>query len=60
MTPLAEIPLTKVTPGGRPSYGRWRDGYQQNWRWGFDPIALRLTCGTGAASRHSGGCAAAF
>ena len=50
MTPLAEIPLTKVTPGEQADYGRWRDGYQQNWRWGFDPIALRLTCGTGVQS----------
>ena len=43
MTPMAEIPLRKVTKAEADAYNWWRDGYQRNWRWAFDPIALRLT-----------------
>jgi hypothetical protein len=43
MTPLAEIPLRKATKAEADAYNWWRDGYQRNWRWAFDPIALRLT-----------------
>ncbi|MHB9078251.1 MAG: hypothetical protein ACYC3X_12235 [Pirellulaceae bacterium] len=42
MTPIAEMPITKVTQAEADAYGQWRDRYQQNWRWAFDPIALRL------------------
>jgi hypothetical protein len=42
-TPIAEIPLDEVTALEAEAYGRWRDGYEQNWSWAFDPIALRLT-----------------
>jgi len=42
-TPIVEIPLEKVTQQEADFYKRWRDTYQQNWRWGFDPIALRIT-----------------
>jgi hypothetical protein len=42
-TPLAELPLQRVTKAEAESYSEWRDGYQSNWRWAFDPIALRLT-----------------
>ena len=42
MTPLAEIPLKKVTQAEADAYRWWRDGYERNWRWGFDPIAVRL------------------
>ncbi len=43
MTPIAELPLHKVTKAEAEAYKWWRDGYQRNWRWAFDPIALRLT-----------------
>jgi hypothetical protein len=43
MTPIAELPLRKVTKSEADAYRWWRDNYQQNWRWAFDPIALRLT-----------------
>jgi hypothetical protein len=42
-TPIAEIPLEKVTQQEADFYQRWRDTYQQNWSWSFDPIGLRLT-----------------
>lgn len=43
MTPIAEIPLTKVTSAEAEAYGRWRDTYQQNARQVFDPVALRFS-----------------
>ena len=43
MTPVAELPLRKVTKSEADAYRWWRDGYQRNWRWAFDPIGLRLT-----------------
>jgi hypothetical protein len=42
MTPLAEIPLAKVTRAEADAYRGWRDNYERNWRWGFDPLAIRL------------------
>ncbi len=42
-TPIIEIPLPKVTTAEAEAYKRWRDTYQQNWNWAFDPIALRIT-----------------
>jgi hypothetical protein len=42
MTPISEMPLDHVTKAEAEAYKRWRDGYQGNWRWAFDPIALRL------------------
>ena len=49
-TPIIEIPLEKVTQQEADFYKQWRDTYQQNWRWGFDPIALRIT----ADDKHLG------
>jgi hypothetical protein len=43
LTPIAELPLTTATRQEVADYSRWRDGYQQNWTRGFDPIAIRLT-----------------
>ncbi len=43
LTPIAELPLTTVTKAEAQAYDRWRTQYQSNWRWAFDPIALRLT-----------------
>ncbi|MCL2648591.1 MAG: hypothetical protein FWD61_16570 [Phycisphaerales bacterium] len=42
-TPISEMPLTEVTQAEANAYKNWRDNYQRNWRWGFDPIALRIT-----------------
>ncbi len=45
MTPIAEIPLDEVTQAEADAYRQWRDGYQRNWSWAFDPIALRVSLG---------------
>ncbi len=45
LTPIAEIPLTKVTSAEADAYNRWRNGYQQNWRQYFDPVAIRFSMG---------------
>lgn len=42
-TPIVELPLERVTQTEAEAYSTWRDGYQSNWSWAFDPIALRLT-----------------
>jgi hypothetical protein len=43
LTPIAEMPLDEVTTSEAQAYNLWRDGYERNWSWAFDPIALRLT-----------------
>lgn len=43
MTPIAEQDLRRVTKVEADAYRQWRDRYQNNWRWAFDPIGLRLT-----------------
>jgi hypothetical protein len=42
-TPISELAMEKVTAEEAAAYGRWRDGYQRNWRWAFDPIGVKLT-----------------
>jgi hypothetical protein len=42
-TPIVEMPLEKVTEREAEMYKRWRDTYQQNWNWAFDPIAMRIS-----------------
>lgn len=42
MTPIAELDFDKVSQDEADNYRRWRDGYQQNWRQYFDPIAVRI------------------
>ena len=42
LTPIGEMPLEEVTKAEADAYGRWRDGYQRNWTWAFDPIAVRI------------------
>ena len=42
MTPIVELPIEKVTKSEADTYNQWRDGYERNWRWAFDPIALRI------------------
>ncbi len=44
-TPVGEIRLDEVTQAEADAYRVWRDGYQRNWSWGFDPIALRIGLG---------------
>ena len=46
LTPIAEIPLAKVSQAEADAYNRWRNGYQQNWRQFFDPIAVRFSVTT--------------
>jgi hypothetical protein len=45
LTPVAELPLTKVSKAEADAYGRWSTSYQQNWRQYFDPIAVRFALG---------------
>ncbi len=42
MTPISELPLETVAKSEATAYERWRDGYQRNFSWAFDPIALRF------------------
>lgn len=43
LTPIAELPINKVTEAEAQAYRRWRDTYQWNWRQFFDPIAIRFS-----------------
>ena len=43
MTPIAELPLENITKAEAAAYERWRDSYQRNFSWAFDPIGLRFT-----------------
>lgn len=43
LTPIVELPIDSVSQQEAGAYKRWRDTYQQNWRWFFDPIAVRLS-----------------
>lgn len=45
MTPIGEIPLEEVSKAEAEAYEAWRDGYQRNWSWAFDPIALKIGLG---------------
>ncbi len=42
LTPIIELPITKVTQEEARVYERFRVTYQQNWRQFFDPIAVRF------------------
>jgi hypothetical protein len=42
-TPIVEMAMDQVTKAESEAYITWREGYQRNWRWAFDPIALRVT-----------------
>ena len=42
MTPISELPLELVSQEEAVAYDQWRRGYERNWTWAFDPIALRL------------------
>ena len=43
LTPIVELNFETVTAAEADAYTRWRDQYQSNWRWAFDPIAVRLS-----------------
>jgi len=43
LTPIVELPLTKVSQAEANAYNRWCAGYQQNWSQFFDPIAVRFS-----------------
>ena len=45
LTPIAELPLERVTKAEADAYNAWRNGYQRNWRRFFDPIAVQLSVG---------------
>lgn len=42
MTPIIELPIDAATAEEAEAYGRWRDGYQNNWPTFFDPVAARF------------------
>ncbi len=50
MTPVAELPLDRVTPAEASAYRRWRTAYQRKWTVAFDPIAMRLGVGDDGVS----------
>ncbi len=43
LTPISELDIGEVTKTEADSYARWRNSYQENWRWFFDPIACRFS-----------------
>src|SRR5688572_2982341 len=43
MTPVAELPLAKVSEREARLYRTWREGYEQAWSNFFDPIAASLS-----------------
>jgi hypothetical protein len=43
LTPLAERPVTRVTPEEKQAYEAFRRTFQDRWHAFFDPIALRLS-----------------
>lgn len=47
MTPIGELPLDRVTYAEAQAYEQWRRGYESNWTWAFDPMALRLSISEG-------------
>lgn len=43
LTPIAELPLERVTGREAELYETWREGYEQAWSNFFDPIGARLS-----------------
>lgn len=50
LTPIAELGITEVATDEARSYKRWRDTYQQNWSWAFDPIAVTFSLSPSGAT----------
>jgi hypothetical protein len=42
-TPIAELGIKEVSPDEALAYKQWRDTYQRNWSWAFDPIAVSFS-----------------
>lgn len=42
MTPISEMDVARVSKAEAEAYSGWRDRYQSNWQWAFDPIGLRF------------------
>jgi hypothetical protein len=42
LTPIAELNFKKVSTAERDGYQAWRNSYQSNWKYYFDPIAVRF------------------
>ena len=45
LTPIAELPLERVTQREADLYRTWREGYERAWSNFFDPIGARLSIG---------------
>ena len=45
LTPIAELPITKVSEAEKQGYEQWRTAYERAWRGIFDPIGIRLVLG---------------
>jgi hypothetical protein len=43
LTPIAELPLDKVTKAEADGYNSWRTAYEASWRGYFDPIAIQFS-----------------
>lgn len=43
MTPIAEIPIARVTKREAAAYRTWRNRYQDRWRRYFDPVGIRFS-----------------
>lgn len=50
LTPIAELGITEAAPDEASSYKQWRDTYQRNWSWAFDPIGIRFSVNPGRLS----------
>jgi hypothetical protein len=42
LTPLSDLPITKITESEQREYQQFRDRYQEYWRRYFDPIGVRI------------------
>jgi len=42
LRPIIDLEITKITPGEKEAYDRFRDTYQQYWRGYIDPIGVRF------------------
>ncbi|MCL5999210.1 MAG: hypothetical protein M1546_24570 [Chloroflexi bacterium] len=40
--PVSELALDAVTQAEADAYNRWRDAFERDWRFAFDPVAVRV------------------
>ena len=45
LTPIAELPIDKISEAEKQGYEQWRTAYERAWRGIFDPIGIRLVLG---------------